>query len=153
MTQHASALPEWEELPDFGLYMDQMVTCAARVYQGCGTPCVLTPGMINSYVKNRLMDRPNGKKYSREALAQLLMICFLKQTASMDDMQRLLHPRDGEDTRSLYTRFRSGMGRLRTELTESSRPGALDCALAAAVYQQACRERLGEEDAAEDGGE
>ena len=40
-------LPEWEELPDFGLYMDQLVTYVARTFPGISGRLDLTPSMIN----------------------------------------------------------------------------------------------------------
>ena len=44
----------------------------------------------NNYVKAGMMDKPSGKKYSRESLAQLLMIVQLKLTTPMDLMKTLL---------------------------------------------------------------
>ena len=46
--------------------------------------------MVNNYVKSGLVSRPNGKKYSRALLAQLIMICTLKQALSQDEMKKLL---------------------------------------------------------------
>jgi hypothetical protein len=66
----------------------------------------LTPSMINNYVKAGLMDKPLGKKYSREAIAQLLMIIQLKLTTPMDLMKTLLHPENGTETKDLYMLFR-----------------------------------------------
>lgn len=81
----------WEQLPDLGLYMDQVIT---YVEQQCRTLYAqekfLTPAMVNNYVKSGLISRPNGKKYSRALLAQLIMICTLKQALSQDEMKKLL---------------------------------------------------------------
>ena len=51
-------LPEWEELPDFGLYMDQLVTYVARTFPGISGRLDLTPSMINNYVKVGLIEKP-----------------------------------------------------------------------------------------------
>ena len=98
-------LPDWEKLPDFGLYMDQMITFVNRSFPGIDGRLDLTASMINNYVKAGLIDKPSGKKYSRDALAQLLMIVQLKLTTPMDVMKKLLHPENGPDIRELYTLF------------------------------------------------
>ncbi|MCD8498767.1 MAG: DUF1836 domain-containing protein [Clostridiales bacterium] len=53
----------WEQLPDLGLYMDQVIT---YVEQQCRTLYAqekfLTPAMVNNYVKSGLISRPNSKK-------------------------------------------------------------------------------------------
>ena len=83
-------LPEWDELPDFGLYMDQLVTYVARTFPGISGRLDLTSSMINNYVKAGLIDKPTGKKYSREALAQLLMISLMKVSTPLDVMNKIL---------------------------------------------------------------
>ena len=98
-------LPAWETLPDFGLYMDQMLTYVARAFPGVNGRLDLTSSMINNYVKAGLMDKPSGKKYSRESLAQLLMLVQLKLTTPMDMMKTLLHPADGTGVQDLYRQF------------------------------------------------
>ena len=135
-------LPEWALLPDFGLYMDQLLLFTGRVFPDGMLNPPLTPGMVNSYVKHGLIDRPQGKKYSRGSLAQLLMLCCLKQTSSMDSMKRLLHPAEASGTEALYGRFRQELRRLSDSLCLDSGMTALDCALASAVYQQACSLRM-----------
>ena len=129
--------PDWEALPDFGLYMDQLL-----VFKNRCVPGELTAGMINSYVKAGIIDRPSGKKYSRESLAQLLMVCHLKQVTSLETLRQLLHPEDGTDTRCLYERFLTGQKRLEQTLVMRDDMSALDCALEAACYQQRCRDLL-----------
>ena len=57
------------------------------------------------YVKAGIIDKPSGKKYSRDALAQLLMIVQLKLTTPMEVMRMLLHPEDESETKDLYTLF------------------------------------------------
>ena len=99
-------LPEWETLPDFGLYKDQLISFISRSLPGISGKLDLTSSMINNYVKAGLIDKPNGKKYSREALAQLLMIIQLKLTTPMELMKTLLHPENGTDTKALYAVFR-----------------------------------------------
>ena len=98
---------EWEQIPDLGLYMDQVVTFLERQCKGLYQEGerIFTPAMVNNYVKQGLVDRPVGKKYGREQLAQLLMICVLKQAASAEGMKALLKPEAGQSLRDLYAHF------------------------------------------------
>ena len=73
-------LPRWKDLPDLELYMDQLVSLMRRYlrdYPGMGDKG-LTAAMVNNYVKLKLIPAPQKKKYGREHLAYLLMICVLK---------------------------------------------------------------------------
>ena len=132
--------PEWEALPDFGLYMDQLLLFKERC-----SPGKLTAGMINSYVKAGIIDRPVGKKYTRESLAQLLMVCHLKQVTSLDALRQLLHPAGGEEPRELYAHFLEGLERLERAGSIREPMSALEYALAAARCQSRCMELLGRE--------
>ncbi len=131
------AFPAWETLPDFGLYMDQLLTFTERCFPG-----EVTAGMINSYVKAGIIRRPDGKKYSREALAQLLMVCGLKAAMPLDSLRKLLHPGDAPDTAALYEGFRRDWAELHEVLPARADMDALRCAIAAACYQARCREML-----------
>ena len=83
-------LPQWELLPDIGLYMDQVVTLMERTFSPTLPKGEMTKSMVNNYVKVGLIPRPVGKKYDREHLAMLLMICVLKQALSMESVGQLL---------------------------------------------------------------
>ena len=87
----------WELIPDLGLYMDQVITfierqCKELFMDG---DRIFTPSMVNNYVKIGLVERPVAKKYGREQLAQLLMICILKQSISAENMKSLVQPPAG----------------------------------------------------------
>lgn len=84
-------IPRWQELPEIGLYMDQVVLVLNKVLQPiCAdqTPPV-TATMINNYVKMKLTQPPEKKKYSREHLAWFLMICLLKKVFSLQEITAL----------------------------------------------------------------
>lgn len=100
-------LPVWEELPDLGLYMDQVMTFLERQYRPLygDFARVLTPAMINNYVKSGLIQRPIKKKYEREQIAQLTMICALKQAVSLEDLRRLIKPTEAESIEARYRAF------------------------------------------------
>lgn len=101
-------LPKWEELPEFELYMDQ-VTVLVNKYLAIledGEERILTPSMINNYVKQRTVLPPVKKRYSRVHLAYLIMICILKQSLSIAMIQKIL-PVDeiGENVKDIYNAF------------------------------------------------
>ena len=130
-------LPPWEELPDFGLYMDQMLLFARRYL-----PAEMTAGMINSYVKAGLIERPQGKKYSRAALAQLLMIGLLKQVMPLESLRLLLHSGNMKETQEVYEQCFGFRYTMSSVLVQQEDLTALDCALCAAEYQAMSRQML-----------
>ena len=132
-------LPEWDELPDFGLYMDQLVTYVARSFPGISGRLDLTSSMINNYVKAGLIDKPTGKKYSREALAQLLMISLMKVSTPLDVMNKILHPESGTETKEMYSSFVATQRRVKNEIIAKGNIPALDYALESASLQLALR--------------
>ncbi|MQS75369.1 DUF1836 domain-containing protein [Companilactobacillus halodurans] len=83
-------LPRFEELPELELYRDQLLTLVDKyvgpVWLEDGP--VVTTSMVNNYVKNGLLPHPVKKRYTREHLAYLIAITFLKQVVSFDDIQR-----------------------------------------------------------------
>ena len=134
------SFPPWDQIPDLGLYMDQVITFIGRVYAPVYGPDVkayLSPSMINNYVKARLIPKPQGKKYSREQLALLLMIVPLKQAATLEDIRALLAPRPDETPEAQYTAF---CRRFTDDLASlDASPGhALENAIHAAAHRAAC---------------
>ena len=55
-------LPSWKELPDLPLYMDQVITLIGKYLgeytKALGTHTLLTPSMINNYVKQKIVKPP-----------------------------------------------------------------------------------------------
>ena len=144
-------LPTWEGLPDLGLYMDQVITFLERQYKPVYGEAkrIITPSMINNYVKGGLVTRPVAKKYDREQIAQLLIVCGLKQVLSIDEMKRLLACSDVEGTKALYSSF-CGQVAEATRGFEGKiqRLDAMECAVKGASYSLLCSEILREEDLA-----
>lgn len=98
----------WSQIPDFGLYVDQVITYIGQVYEpicGADVKQFLSAPMINNYVKGKLIPRPTGKKYSREQIALLSMIVPLKQVCSMEEIRRMLTPANGGSVEALYGAF------------------------------------------------
>lgn len=85
-------LPRWNELPDIGLYMDQVITLINKYIERL-SPCgdgTLTPSMINNYVKLGIIPCPVKKKYSRVQLSRLIMICVMKPVLPIQSIGSLI---------------------------------------------------------------
>ena len=80
----------WEQLPDFALYMDQVLSYMDRQVIRFDDEDALTAAMVNNYTKGGLVPRAAGKKYNREHLAYLTAICVLKHVMSTRDMDLLI---------------------------------------------------------------
>lgn len=70
----------WDQLPDFALYMDQVLSYMDRQVLRFDEEDALTASMVNNYTKSGLVPRAEGKKYNREHLAYLTAICVLKRS-------------------------------------------------------------------------
>ena len=51
---------------------------------------ILTKSMVNNYSKEKMIRPMKGKKYSREQILQILMICSLKNILSIGDIKRVM---------------------------------------------------------------
>lgn len=80
----------WDQLPDFALYMDQVLSYMDRQVIRFDEDDGLTAAMVNNYTKSGLVPRASGKKYGREHLAYLTAICILKRVMSTRDMDLLI---------------------------------------------------------------
>lgn len=85
----------WDALPDIELYMEQITGYLNRQLRiqtkdDCRDGQMLTSSMINNYVKSGLITRPTQKRYDREQLAQLYMLCSMKQILAIPDAAALI---------------------------------------------------------------
>lgn len=95
-------IPRWNELPEIDLYLDQVVTFIDKYLNSYMSNDfnsvdnsevennILTKTMINNYVKQKIIDAPIRKKYNRNSVASLLVICILKQVYSINDIHKLI---------------------------------------------------------------
>jgi hypothetical protein len=107
------SLPTWEMLPDMELYMDQVISLVNRylsLIPQDETDPVITASAVNNYVRLRMMPAPERKRYSRRHMACVIMICALKQSLTLAEIQRIL-PRDmsEENVRQVYNDFAARM--------------------------------------------
>ena len=111
---------DWENLPDLSLYMDQVIGYMPRQLIQYGEAERLTSAMVNNYIKDGLLPRAEGKRYSKVHLAYLTAICALKQVLPVRDAGLLAAAhadgrvalRDAEgEAREMYDRFREELDR------------------------------------------
>ena len=103
-------LPAWEEIPDIGLYMEQVITLLRRYLDYLPPELkdeeAITAPAVNNYVRNRVLPGPVKKRYYRIHLAYLIMICTLKQGISLSLVQRLLPAElTEEQLRPIYSEY------------------------------------------------
>jgi len=127
----------WEQIPDLGLYMDQVITfierqCKELFMDG---DRIFTPSMVNNYVKIGLVERPVAKKYGREQLAQLLMICILKQSISAENMKSLVQPPQDVSMQDHYESFCYTEQAVFASLADLQPQPLMVCAVQGAAYQ------------------
>ena len=117
---------EWESFPDIGLYMDQIISYMPRQLIHYGEGDLLTSAMVNNYIKDGLVPRAEGKRYSRIHLAYLTAICVLKQVLTVKEAKRLIATgtRRKRDPQELYAYF---CRQLSEALTETAQSMPEDC--------------------------
>jgi DNA-binding transcriptional MerR regulator len=84
-----------EDVPNIGLYMDQVTTFMDEQLQACKryeNDKIMTKAMINNYAKNNLLPSPEKKKYSKEHVLTLLFIYYFKNLLSINDIHAIIHP-------------------------------------------------------------
>ena len=107
-------LPRFRELPQLGLYSDQVVTLVNEVL----SPLLpadshskkdmppFTASMLNNYVRLRILTAPVKKQYSREQVATAIVLCILKQVYSISEIAALISfALDSAELPKAYDRF------------------------------------------------
>lgn len=86
-------LPRWKDLPNFDIYMDQVVSYInqqlAPLYFN-EEEKIITRSMINNYVKNSIVKPPVKKHYKRYHLAFLIVVLILKRCYSLTEISKLI---------------------------------------------------------------
>ncbi|CZQ90852.1 Hypothetical protein Tpal_1319 [Trichococcus palustris] len=81
----------FDELPDFGVYNDQVIAIIENqlsFLSATQEERIITPAMINNYVKLTLVDKPEKKKYYKIQIAQLMVITLLKQVLPLSEVKK-----------------------------------------------------------------
>lgn len=86
-------LPRYGELPTVELYMDQVIS----VIDGALRPLfpgtdvhILTPTMVNNYVKQKIVTPPVKKRYTRTHVTYFIVVALLKQVFSLSEIGALI---------------------------------------------------------------
>ncbi len=88
------SLPLWEDIPNFGLYMEQVLVLLKEYLDYLPPELkeeqLITAAAINNYVRNKYMPEPQKKRYYRVHIAYLVMICTLKRSLSIATLQKMI---------------------------------------------------------------
>lgn len=142
-------LPSYDALPEIDLYMDQVTGYLNKLLcRVCrsedGIP--LTPNRINNYVKGGHIDRPVQKKYNRDQLAMLYMLCCAKQNLTIPEASALLGMHKAESTAALYEKFKAlqeeTVHTCAAEIAESAADDAALCEKALELVLRSTAERF-----------
>ena len=79
--------PRYGQIPDTGLLLEQVLTFVNSALAPVQSE-PLTGAMVNNYVKNKAMPAPVRKRYHREQLAYLMVICLMKPVFTLQQITR-----------------------------------------------------------------
>lgn len=85
-------LPRYADIPRIDLYMDQLLGYLEEALSPlyADGDKIITSSMVNNYVKQGMLKAACSKKYSRDHVAYLVVICTLKQTFSIAEIEQLI---------------------------------------------------------------
>ena len=140
---------DWDTLPDFPLYMDQVLSYMERQTIRLDESDALTASMVNNYTKNGLVPRADGKRYGPVPLGYLTAVCALKKVLPVRDIGVLVSAgqQTDKDNETLYNYFCAALDRALTDtaqaIDDNAQRGdlprmALDLALRSYAAQLAC---------------
>ncbi len=99
------ALPRYHEIPDVGLYLEQVTGYISGLIAPLQSVCI-TSSMVSNYVKKHLLSNPVKKRYSRDQIVALICIAITKTVLSLEDIQVLLEvQRRLGDNQTVYDLF------------------------------------------------
>ena len=102
-------LPEYKEIPDVGLYLEQVTRFINTALESFPDMSV-TPSMISNYVKLKVVTRPEKKAYSRDQIVALLFVAVAKTVLSMDNIRKAFEiRRQNSDVETGYEYFRRSL--------------------------------------------
>lgn len=128
---HDYQLPEWNNLPNIGLYMDQVIALLSHyldfIPSDHKSDRPITPTTINNYVRLKVMPAPIKRKYYREHIAYLIVIFTLKQSVSISCVQKVIPSNlPPEEVRHFYNAYAKKLREVALFFTQQSRLGAQD---------------------------
>lgn len=101
-------LPSYDHLPAVPLYMEQVVSYVNSILEplSVGDKEMLTSYMVNNYVKAKIIQEPDKKKYNVDHLGYLLAISLLKNVINMNDIGLIIGmDKDATSDKAVLYRF------------------------------------------------
>jgi len=98
----------YSDIPEIDLYMDQVINFLDKklvFFKKSDEESLLTKTMINNYVKSSLIPKPIKKKYGRIHISKLIMVYFLKNILSINDIKEIFDIES--NAQELYEKFNS----------------------------------------------
>ncbi|MBQ7450391.1 DUF1836 domain-containing protein [bacterium] len=87
-------LPRYDEIVSYPVAMRQLIAILENYLNIFKDPFEeekpLTPFMINSYVRKKVIEPPEGKDYNKKHIMFLIVIGILKQVLSISDIGKIL---------------------------------------------------------------
>jgi hypothetical protein len=88
---------KYDDIPDISFYMDQVISYInQKISFLLDDNKEITSSMINNYVKSKLIEHPDRKKYNRDQVASLIIICILKSILPIQDIKNLVNGFDNK---------------------------------------------------------
>lgn len=98
-------LPRYEDLPDMGLYLEQVIKYINGTLSPLGCH-EITPSMVSNYVKKGVISAPARKKYYAEQIAYLIFIAIAKSVLSFEQILDLFEIQHATyDSKTAYNYF------------------------------------------------
>ncbi|MCR5794861.1 MAG: DUF1836 domain-containing protein [Solobacterium sp.] len=146
-------LPSYQEIPDVGLYLEQVAKFINSYLQGY-EELYVTPSMISNYAKQKLIERVRKKTYTRDQIAALIFINLAKNVISIEHTAMFLHSmHEPEQFRAAYEQFRIllpealkmlhvGSGPVTSDNTAEPLLQRISEAIAYKMYLETCFDRM-----------
>ena len=86
-------LPRYAELPKINLYLDQLIELIIDYLTpilGSSQSKWISSSMIGNYIKQNLLLKPIGKKYSKDHICNVIIISLAKQVFSSVEMEKIV---------------------------------------------------------------
>ncbi len=82
-------LPRYKELPNIGLYLEQVVKYINGIISPLG--CTeITSSMVSNYVKKEVIPSPVKKQYYADQIGYLIFVSLVKSVISMEQITKLI---------------------------------------------------------------
>ena len=87
-------LPRYDEIVSYPVAMRQLIAIVDNYLDIFRDPFeeekLMTPFMVNSYVRKKIIEPPEGKEYNKNHIMYLIVIGILKQVLSISDIGKIL---------------------------------------------------------------